>query len=184
MVSLRSSFSSSHFKSINTIVNPSALHICTASTGHTYKYYVNNVSGDTLLYTQANATKTFARERMAGAEGALSLVFHRHIAAWSLTPPPPARALLFRRYYCCSSPCFGPSGALWKTFSIGTIPLIRIYVPHVCIPFLSTQARLGVDVEGVFRRHDPEQSGAVLRSDFVQAVMELGVGLLDSSTSR
>lgn len=46
------------------------------------------------------------------------------------------------------------------------------------------QARLGVDVEGVFRRYDPEQSGSVLRSDFVQAVMQLGVGLLDSSTSR
>lgn len=46
------------------------------------------------------------------------------------------------------------------------------------------QARLGVDVEGVFRRHDPGESGAILRSDFVQAVMELGVGLLDSSNSR
>jgi len=41
-----------------------------------------------------------------------------------------------------------------------------------------------VDVEGVFRRYDPEQSGAVLRSDFVAAVMELGVGLLDSSNTR
>lgn len=39
-------------------------------------------------------------------------------------------------------------------------------------------------MEGVFRRHDPEESGSVLRSDFVQAVMELGVGLLDSSNSR
>ncbi|CAM9877434.1 unnamed protein product, partial [Ectocarpus sp. 12 AP-2014] len=46
------------------------------------------------------------------------------------------------------------------------------------------QVRLGVDVEGVFRRHDPDQSGSLLRSDFVQAVMELGVGLLDSSNSR
>eukprot|EP00903_Cladosiphon_okamuranus_P007182 g6974.t1 len=49
---------------------------------------------------------------------------------------------------------------------------------------VAKQARLGVDVEGVFRRHDPEESGSILRSDFVQAVMELGVGLLDSSNSR
>ncbi|CAM9315462.1 unnamed protein product, partial [Ectocarpus fasciculatus] len=49
---------------------------------------------------------------------------------------------------------------------------------------VAKQARLGVDVEGVFRRHDPDQSGSILRSDFVQAVMELGVGLLDSSNSR
>lgn len=39
-------------------------------------------------------------------------------------------------------------------------------------------------MEGVFRRYDPEESGAVLRSDFVAAVMELGVGLLDSSNTR
>lgn len=51
-------------------------------------------------------------------------------------------------------------------------------------PVPSPQARLGVDVEGVFRRYDPEESGAVLRSDFVAAVMELGVGLLDSSNTR
>lgn len=43
---------------------------------------------------------------------------------------------------------------------------------------------MGVDVEDVFRRYDPEQTGSVLRSDFVQAVMQLGVGLLESVVSR
>lgn len=50
--------------------------------------------------------------------------------------------------------------------------------------FLVEQARQGVDVEGVFRQYDPEESGSVLRSDFVQAVMQLGVSLLDSIAPR
>lgn len=48
----------------------------------------------------------------------------------------------------------------------------------------SRQARKGVDVEGVFRRFDPEQTGSVLRSDFVLAIMQLGVNVLESAASR
>lgn len=42
------------------------------------------------------------------------------------------------------------------------------------------QVKLGADVEGTFQKFDPEQTGSVLRSDFVQAIMQLGVGVLES----
>ena len=71
---------------------------------------------------------------------------------------------------------------MWYLRRYGKAALSSRYCDHFRYP--PAQARLGVDVEGVFRRYDPEQTGSVLRSDFVQAVMQLGIGLLESSASR
>ncbi|CAM9427412.1 unnamed protein product [Discosporangium mesarthrocarpum] len=63
--------------------------------------------------------------------------------------------------------------------------LQKIVGKQVDVGFIVEMCRKGrVDVEAVFSRYDPEESGSVPRSDFVQALMELGVGILDHYGGR
>ncbi|CAM9334375.1 unnamed protein product, partial [Phaeothamnion confervicola] len=45
---------------------------------------------------------------------------------------------------------------------------------------VAKQIRRGIDVEQLFKSHDPQNTGCVTRADFVQAIMELGLSLLDA----